>query len=179
MNIIENFQDIQGLWYIENYLSEKESEEFYHYITHHVNLELISDAKNSRRVAHFGYYYDYKNNNTLKPAPKIPDWLKELIDKQLSMLPDFNQIIINEYKPGQQIAYHTDHKMFGPVIACVTVGKSIPINFRNNEDVKELNIKSGSMYIMTGEARHQWQHSLKNTSNDIRYSITYRTVIKT
>ncbi len=86
-----------------------------------------------------------------------------------------NQIIINEYKPGQQIAYHTDHiKLFGPVIACITIGQSIPIYFRKAV-VKQLDIKSGSMYIMTGEARYEWQHSLKNNTQDTRYSITYRT----
>ncbi len=178
MHIIENFNDIKGLYYIENYLSDSESDEFKNYIKQHVTLEPITNAKNSRRVAHFGYHYSY-NNAGLTPAPKIPAWLNDLIDPNLSILKNinFNQIIINEYLPGQQIAYHTDHtKLFGPMIACVTVGQSMPIYFRNHDIVKTLNIKSGSMYMMTGESRYQWQHSLKNNSDDVRYSLTYRTV---
>lgn len=177
MNIVENFEDIPGLWYIENYLSEIESEEFKNYIANHVNLEPISTNQYSRRVAHYGYYYTY-NHTGLKPAPPIPDWLKDLLDPNILLLKNIhmNQIIINEYKPGQQIAYHTDHiGLFGPVIACITVGESIPIKFKKDV-VKTLNIKSGSMYIMTNDSRYKWQHSLKNNSLQTRYSITYRSV---
>ena len=173
----ENYQDIPGLWYIENYLSESESQEFKNYMVN-VKLEPISNAPTSRRVAHFGYYYSYDKSG-LKPATSIPEWLSDLIDPNLPVSADFNQIIINEYKPGQQIAYHTDHlQLFGPVIACVTVGESIPISFRHDNIVKKLNIKSGSMYIMTKDSRYLWQHSLKNNTSNTRYSITYRTVNK-
>ena len=180
MKVVENFEEIKGLYYIENYLTKDESKEFEHYIVTNTNLEPISTAKSSRRVAHFGYYYSY-NHTGLKPAPPIPEWLDQLMDYTLPMLNvKFDQIIINEYTPGQQIAYHTDHvKLFGPMIACITVGKSIPIQFQKDGIVKTLNIESGSMYIMTDEARYQWQHSLKNNSKETRYSITYRTVINT
>ena len=175
--MVENFEDIEGLWYIENYLSQEESQEFYNYISNHVKLEPISTAPSSRRVAHFGYYYSYKGTG-LTPAPPIPDWLDDLLDIKLPMLEGkMDQIIINEYRPGQQIAYHTDHTgLFGPVIACITVGHSVPIKFRCDGMVKQLDIKSGSMYVMTGKARYNWEHSLKNNSTETRYSITYRTI---
>jgi alkylated DNA repair dioxygenase AlkB len=89
----------------------------------------------------------------------------------------FDQLIINEYKPGQQIAPHTDHvTQFGPVIACITLGQQVPITFGLGLDKKILEIEPGSMYIMTDEARYRWTHSLKNTSQGTRYSLTYRTM---
>lgn len=114
--IIQNYQNIQGLYYIENYLSTEECTVIQQQINS-LTFEPISDAKNSRRVAHFGYRYAYDRSG-LKPAPAIPNWLDELFDPNLPITTSkINQIIINEYKPNQQIAYHTDHHLFGPVIA--------------------------------------------------------------
>ena len=64
----------------------------------------------------------------------------------------------------------------GPIIACLTVGQTVPIHFKNGSIVKTINIEEGSMYIMTGDARYKWQHSLKNNTEGVRYSLTYRTV---
>ena len=180
--ITKNFNGINGLWYIQNYLSRNEIETIKNYINNETNLEPISNKNKSRRVAHFGYYYSYDRTG-LKEAPPIPLDLKKLasverINKLINLdINSFDQVIINEYNPGQQIAYHTDHtKLFGPVISCITIGQSVPIYFRLGSEEKELLIEEGSMYIMTEDARYKWQHSLKNNSTGTRYSITYRTI---
>lgn len=91
----------------------------------------------------------------------------------------FDQVIINEYKPSQGIAPHIDHTgLFGSIIACITIGSSVPITFRKGDITKKIEIKEGSMYIMTKDSRYKWTHSLTNKSKDIRYSITYRVIKK-
>lgn len=185
-NITQNFNGINGLWYIENYLSSNEIEDIKKYIQNDIAMQPITNNSTySRRVAHFGYYYSY-NRTGLKTAPKIPTILNDLaacnrINKLTNslILEPFDQVIINEYKPNQQITYHTDDiKLFGPVIACITIGQAIPIYFKNENKEIKLDIKEGSMYIMTGDARYSWKHSLKNNKSGIRYSITYRTIVK-
>lgn len=184
--VCANFEGVSGLFYIGSYLSANEIIMLQDKLSTEIqltNLNLTNPS--SRRVAHFGYNYAY-NQSGLTLANKIPDYLanlvtttrvNELIANLVSS--EFDQVIINEYKPGQQIAYHTDHTtMFGPIIACLTVGEAVPIHFRINGVHKTVKPEIGSMYIMTGPSRYQWQHHLKNTGDTNRYSITYRTVVK-
>lgn len=179
ISVHRNYNGIDGLWYIQNYLMPSEISDIKTFIKT-INLQPLGNI-NSRRVAHYGYYYSYDRSG-LKTAPKIPSFLKKLIRINDSIRYDlikkpFDQVIINEYKYNQQIAYHTDHiKQFGPIIACITIGESVPIYFKNGTNIKKLNIDEGSIYIMTGNARYIWKHSLKNLSQNIRYSITYRTI---
>ena len=184
-SVISNAFDIPGLFYIKNYLTEAETELIMHKINSEINFEPITASANSRTVAHFGYYYAYDRSG-LKPADPIPDYLRKLTDlNRINNLcghiidNPFDQLIINEYKPNQQISPHTDHiKQFGPIIACITVGKSVPIEFELGTIKKTIRVESRSMYIMTGPSRYQWRHSLKNKGPGIRYSLTYRTVNK-
>uniref|UniRef100_A0A6C0LTK8 Fe2OG dioxygenase domain-containing protein n=1 Tax=viral metagenome TaxID=1070528 RepID=A0A6C0LTK8_9ZZZZ len=186
MSVVKNLSGIKGLWYIKDYLTDSEINMIKEKINNEIEFESITNSHNSRRTAHFGYYYLYDRSG-LKNAPIIPDFLKDLVNPKrinnkitkyvVSDTCTFNQIIINEYTPGQQIAYHIDHvKLFGPIIVCITIGQSIPIKFKYDDNIKEVNIDEGSMYIMTDAARYKWQHSLKNISDNTRYSLTYRVV---
>lgn len=184
-SIISNAFDINGLYYIPKYVPKHEIDHLKNLIAENIKLEPISSSANSRRVAHYGYFYSYDRTG-LKPADPIPLDLHKLADsKRINKLVDglinkeFDQVIINEYKPGQQIYYHTDHtKLFGEIIACVTIGQPVPIKFKYGNTIKKINVEEGSMYIMTGDARYKWQHSLINNTKDTRYSITYRTINK-
>lgn len=184
--ITENYAKISGLWYIRNYLSQDEITMLHDKIANEIIFTPISSSKNSRCVAHYGYYYSYDKTG-LKTAPAIPEYLAKLvtsarindvIDNEI-INQEFDQVIINEYKPGQQIAYHTDHtKLFGSVVACLTIGQAVSINFRKNGIEKRVEPEEGSLYIMTDKARYEWQHSLVNSGSATRYSITYRTIIE-
>ena len=96
----------------------------------------------SRRVMHFGYKYDYTSrrlDETARIGP-LPEWLahlahmvreaaseeaKQLLDRQRP----FEQAIVNEYLPGQGIAPHIDRDCFGPVIATVSLGSAVNMDF--------------------------------------------------
>lgn len=185
-SIIENAYDIPGLFYIKNYLTMSEIDTILNKIHSEIIFKPITTAPTSRLVAHFGYNYSYDRSG-IKPADPIPTDLTNIVNinkinnicgENIISNP-FDQLIINEYKPGQQIAPHTDHvTQFGPIIACITVGKSVPIIFTLGSIKKIINVESGSMYIMTKDSRYLWKHSLKNTSDGTRYSLTYRTIVK-
>ena len=127
-SVLINAFDIPGLFYIKNYLSESEIEFCMDKIKSEIKFEPISLSTNSRMVAHYGYYYSYDRSG-LKPAPPIPNYLADLANlvrindecRSDVVSAQFDQLIINKYKPDQQISPHTDHlAQFGPVIACIT-----------------------------------------------------------
>jgi len=181
--VIKNIHNINGLYYIPNFLTNNELDIIKNKLNSEIELESIF-GKTSRRIVHYGYYYSY-NRSDLKVAPAIPEYLSRLVDPdrinniigENIIIKKYDQLIINEYNPDQKITYHTDHtKQFGPIIMCITVGQSVPIKFKKGDIIKSINIQEGSMYIMSGDARYKWQHSLKNSTNQTRYSLTFRTV---
>ena len=97
---------------------------------------------------------------------------------------DLDQLIINEYKPGQGIHPHVDHtKYFGPNIVCLTINSGVGIDFTKDELKKTVYVQQGSIYVMSGEGRYNWRHGIKHAMYDvgkkrgIRVSLTYRTVV--
>jgi alkylated DNA repair dioxygenase AlkB len=179
---MKNAHGIQGLWYIPHYLTQDEINILKENINNKYQFEPISNTAYSRRVSHYGYFYSY-NHSGLKSADALPNELKELMTperinkmtNEIVFTTAFNQIIINEYKPKQKISAHTDHvKLFGPIVACLTLGSSVPIQFTFKDQTIFVPVDEGSLYIMTGESRYQWKHQLQNNTKETRYSITYR-----
>ena len=65
-----------------------------------------------RRTLHYGYEYIYTSKNKLVKAPPVPEWLEWLRKRVSATLGvDFDQILVNEYEPGQGISKHVDNKI--------------------------------------------------------------------
>lgn len=168
----------KGLRLVEDFLTEDEEKDLISFIDSQKWMTLLR-----RRVQQYGRSYDY-GSKSLGPAPIIPQELKSLASK----IPEFerepDQIIVNEYQPGQGISAHSDHYLhFGPVIASVSLGHAVPMIFRNKSGKEfELLLPRRSVVILTGESRSSWTHEIpaRRKDNGIerqrRISITYRTV---
>lgn len=153
----------------------------------------LADLK--RRVQHYGYKYDYKARSItqdLRLGP-IPGWLASLCDRLLaegifSKRPD--QVIINEYQPGQGITPHIDCvPCFSETIASISVGGSCVMEFMHpatNEKSAQF-LEPRSLIVLEGAARYKWQHAIPQRKTDSwngqklprgrRISLTFRTVI--
>jgi alkylated DNA repair dioxygenase AlkB len=155
------------------------------------NLDLtpITASANSRRVAHFGYAYDYHTGAVGAPAPSFPVFVAVLRDVALRHLPDgatLDQCIINRYLPGQGISAHVDSPTYGEYICCFTFGTGATVEFTRCGKKVEVYTEPGSLYIMSGEARHAWKHEMRARKSDVvegkkiprgvRYSVTFRSV---
>lgn len=176
--------DIKGLIYIDNYLPQNLIDEIRSIIfSGQIEFKCITSNPNSRRVKHYGYNYSY-NRAGLKVADPIPDFINKLISYELrnylkehTMKDNFDQVIINEYRPKEKISYHIDNpKQFGEIIACITIGEPVPIKFKLEKEVKTLIPNEGSIYVLTEDARYKWSHSSTNNTKGVRYSITFRTI---
>ena len=188
--IINDISMIQGLTYIPNFIDNLEVKQF----IESINAEpWLSDIK--RRVQHYGYKYDYKARSIDYSMfiGKLPIWAitmaQRLFDERIiSELPD--QLIINEYEPGQGIANHVDcEPCFGDTIISISLGSSCVmdfINLRTRQKV-EVMLESGSLVVLSGEARHNWTHGIAQRKTDnfkgmkterrLRISMTFRKVI--
>lgn len=181
--------DISGVLYLSEFISVQEEADLLNYID---SQPWITDL--GRRVQHYGYRYDYKKakldrNITL---PKIPAWLfrmqKDLMDECSLDLPP-NQLIINEYEPGQGITDHIDATDdFGETIMMVSLGSSCVMDFTSAEtNQKEaVFLEQRSLLMVQGDARYKWKHGITKRKTDIwngipfprsrRVSLTFRHV---
>lgn len=181
---------IPGLRYLPLYLSTTDQARLLETIDHQTWSNELR-----RRVQHYGYRYDYKKR-TVEPSMylgPLPDWLGKLAacmnrDALTASVPD--QVIINEYEPGQGIASHVDcEPCFGDTIISLSLGSPCVMVFtslRTRADVEML-LEPGSLLILQGEARHRWMHGIPARKADVvngqpiergrRVSVTLRTVI--
>lgn len=181
---------IPGLSYVPEYISPQEEGELTSAID---SQQWITELK--RRVQHYGWRYDYKAKS-IAPESRLgplPEWLMPYCDRMRAdrlfpQLPD--QVIINEYQPGQGIAPHVDCvPCFTDTIASLSLGSTCVMEFTNVETGQKIPVllEPRSLVVLTGDARYRWQHAIFHRKTDKyngfvfprgrRLSLTFRKVI--
>jgi alkylated DNA repair dioxygenase AlkB len=182
--------EVSGLSYLPDYLDQAA----------HDQLVETVDAQPwlgdlSRRVQHYGYKYDYKARKvdpSLYLGP-LPDWAAELArrlerEEWFEELPD--QLIVNEYHPGQGIAKHVDCvPCFGKTVVSITLGSTCVLELARGQEKRPLLLEPRSAVVLQGDARYRWTHAIAGRKQDRwqgqvfprarRISLTFRKVIVT
>lgn len=147
-----------------------------------------------RRVQHYGYKYDYSSRQLAKQiAAPIPIWARELIKEiyeRTMVKGGFDQVIVNEYEPGQGISAHIDHtKIFGKEVVTLSLGSPCVMEFSRPNDGKtaEVLLMPDDLLALSGAARYDWRHAIRGRMSDKwegkllrrsrRVSVTFRTVV--
>ena len=117
----------------------------------------------------------------LHTAPPFPPFLRSVAEDALAYCPDteIDQCISTRYGVGAGIGWHSDAKQFGGTIMGVSLAGSARLQFRPNgsqERTHELVVAPGSLYVMQGPARWDYQHRVLPVKTE-RYSLTFRQVI--
>ena len=158
---------------IENFISSEQEKQLIDFIDSKDNTwnNLLK-----RRTMHFGYEYNYHQSGTLRETKPIPKEFNEIIDlvgKQLNKYVEnqpINQVIINEYLPGQGISPHIDANSFGDVIVSLSLGSDAVMEFTNitMTSTKKVNIllKRCSVIFLTKDTRYKWRHSIPARKTD-------------
>ena len=75
-------------------------------------------------------------------------------------VPDHLHLI--EYKEGGGFPFHRDCDEIGAVIAGLTLGSSRVIEYRREDGPATVRVllRPGDLYVMSGEARRDWQHAI-------------------
>jgi alkylated DNA repair protein (DNA oxidative demethylase) len=134
-----------------------------------------------RLTAMYGWSYDF-DDGSFTPAETIPDWLLPLQAKaaRLAGLPpdELAQALLIRYDPGAGIGWHRDRPVFEHVLG-ISLGAPAAMRFRRRRrggfDRTSVFLSARSIYHLTGEARHQWEHSIA-AMEAMRWSITFRSL---
>jgi alkylated DNA repair dioxygenase AlkB len=149
-----------------------------------------------RRVQHFGYVYDYKARTVPADAylGALPGWLGVFAERLVFLgyvedLPD--QVIANEYRPGQGISAHIDCvPCFSETIVSVSLMSQCEMLFRERRGSAALAVllHARSGLSLTGAGRYDWTHEIPARKSDVvdgmkmerrrRISLTFRKVIR-
>lgn len=186
---VENVSEvprIQGMTYVQDFLSRDEQESVLQEID---RQPWRNDLK--RRVQHYGYVYDYKARRVDSSMflGSLPTFVmpvaQRLVERSLfARLPD--QLIVNEYHPGQGITAHVDcEPCFAGAIAMVSLGWAYEMDFihAQTRDTKSILLDTGSVLVIEGDARYNWLHQIKPRRSDRgiprrrRVSLTFRNVV--
>lgn len=190
---------ISGLFIWTDYISEREEKQL---------LDLVDSQEWSteltRRVQHFGARYCYKSKKLFRDVSPIPeDFMHLMLKYNLKRAtfptatfdslwevsnPPFvpEQVIVNEYMPGQGIAPHVDSKdCFGETILSLSLGSQTTMTFENLQSKEKVSylIPPCSLVIMEDEAREFWSHSIPARVFDDyakrsrRVSLTFREIL--
>lgn len=187
---VNKLNQIPGLSHVQGYISHPEHDALLERITEGLWLTAMK-----RRVQHYGYQYDYKAHqiNLAMRVGALPGWLQQLaerlqIDRHISTIPD--QVIINEYLPGQGITDHVDcEPCFDDTVISLSLGSGCLMNLTRKVDKYRIPIwlEPRSILILKGEARYEWTHGIPARKADevngqrieraTRVSLTFRKVI--
>jgi alkylated DNA repair dioxygenase AlkB len=134
-----------------------------------------------RLTAYFGWSYDF-DAASLTPADPIPDWLLPLRAKAAQFAglqaEEFTQALLIRYDPGAGIGWHRDRPVFEHVVG-ISLGAPATMRFRRRRpggfDRAKASLMPRSIYHLTGEARHKWEHSIA-AMEETRWSITFRSL---
>lgn len=182
--------DIEGLQYIADFISQDEEAELINAIDKNTWLH---DLK--RRVQHYGYKYDYKARGITPDCyiGPLPNWIEQIAHKLhqyglFKATPD--QVIVNEYIPGQGISAHIDCiPCFDDVIASLSLGSAAVMQFEHTQQNQkhEIYLQPRSLIVLQGAARYKWTHAIPARKSDKvdglkidrgrRLSLTFRKII--
>lgn len=189
-NDLELIKTVQGLEYKENFINEVEHNEIWDAVC---SSPWLGDLK--RRVQHYGYKYDYRKRaiDHSMFVGEIPDWsvkyAQRLVDLgYIDIIPD--QIIVNEYTPGQGIADHIDcEPCFADTVISLSLGSDIVMQLKekgNRPNQVDILLESKSLIILKGDSRYKWTHGIPSRKRDTfngerfnrdrRISLTFRKV---
>ena len=188
---LQQVTDVPGLKFVERFLTPEQQD----YCVQQVDAA-VDEWRNdlSRRVQHYGWRYDYKAR-AITPDMHIgalPNWLGDLAQRLYDETGLFDrvpeQVIVNEYLPGQGIATHIDHPGFGPTVCTISLLDDWEMDFSENwRDKSPALLQRGSCVLLTGDARSIWQHGIAPRKSEAtetgrrprkrRLSLTFRTVV--
>jgi alkylated DNA repair dioxygenase AlkB len=181
---------IEGLRYVPDFVSGEQHD---HLLREIDASEWRGDLR--RRVQHYGFRYDYKSRSVdhSMRIGDLPPWVGGLADRLLEegYFPERpDQVIVNEYEPGQGISNHVDcEPCFTGTVASLSLGSACVMNFTHKEsgEVVPVLLEPRSLVVFSGVARYDWMHGIPARKSDAvggrtlrrsrRVSLTFRKVI--
>jgi len=178
---------VPGLFLFPDFINERKEKDLLDEIDSKVWM-----VDYARRLQYYGYRNELESPYDLVPFPvSLPDQIRLLSDDIVreGILDDApDQVIINEYMPGEGIRPHKDRNYYENQICGVNLGSGCVMRFIKgaNLETRDVEIPRRSIYVMQDDARRKWSHGIPPRKKDVlngiihhrerRVSITYRKV---
>ena len=174
---------IPGLRYLPGYVTEAEERALAEAID---GLPWNTEWRRRRQPYGAGY-------GTGDAAPPIPDWgrrLAERLSEDGVTAEPFDQMLVNEYLPGQGIAPHRDYAPYGRTVASLSLLSACVMDFRHRPTGRRerLLLERRSLLVLSDEARYEWERGIAPRKKDEwqglplvrsrRLSVTFRFLAK-
>ena len=156
----DDVPNIPGLFYRPNYITKAEEQA----LLTAIDAETW-DTTWERRRQPYGASYGTGD----RPPRPIPDWGTTLRDRlRRDGIGDFDQMLVNEYLPGQGIALHVDYDPFDRVVVSLSLSAPCVMDFRHVADDGRgaLLLESRSLLILEDMARYDWKHGIARRKQD-------------
>jgi alkylated DNA repair dioxygenase AlkB len=143
---------------------------------------IVLHGQAARRTARqYGLDYDYAARAPT-PGEPIPAWIQPVRARAAELAgrdeEELAEVLVQRYPPGATIGWHRDAPAFGTVVG-VSLRGSSRLRFQRGKGperrVWEVLLEPRSGYVLAGQARTSWQHSIPPTK-ELRYSIGFRTL---
>jgi DNA oxidative demethylase len=182
MNLLFDTPLVAGLRYREEVISERDEAQL---IARLGGLELapfrFHGWLGNRKTQSLGWRYDFEDASFTRAEP-IPDWLQGLRESAADfsgLYPeDFVHVLLARYDPGAGIGWHRDRDVFEKVVG-ISLNTPATLRFRQRTATgfrrANVEVAPRSAYLLSGEARHDWEHSI-SPGQSLRFSITFRTL---
>jgi len=180
----------EGLTYRAGFLTAEEERELVRLAaTLAVQPVQMRGGVGKRETIHFGWKYDH-DGWKVDPAPPPPAELEALVVRCAAAAglerEQLQQVMVARYPEGATIGWHRDAPMFGSPVIGVSLLSPCEMRFRRalgprgdaarrQFEKYAVLLEPRSLYILDGDARGSWQHSIPPTPA-LRYSITMRTL---
>lgn len=183
---------IDGLSYLPNWITQTEHDNLLNEID-----KMPWETTLKRRVQQYGFRYDYTKAKNMVMSHKdnyigpLPDFLQEVAirlfdEKIFTEIPD--EILVNEYFPGQGIANHVDClPCFDDTVVSLSLGSQCIMDLKKGTETVYKHLEKNSILILKGESRYEWSHGIRANKSDIingkwvprtrRVSVTFRKTI--
>jgi alkylated DNA repair dioxygenase AlkB len=125
------------------------------------------DTTWQRRRQPYGASY----GQSRQAANPIPLWGLAIIERLhqdgISQRP-FDQMLINEYLPGQGIAMHIDYEPFDRTVTSLSLLSPCVMDFRHatTGQRRAVLLKRRSLLVLSDEARYDWLHGIAPRKKD-------------
>jgi alkylated DNA repair dioxygenase AlkB len=170
---------VPGMRYLPGYISQAEEASLVAAID---ALPWNTEWKRRRQPYGAGY------GSGGEPAP-IPEWGRRLADRMfvdgVTARP-FDQMLVNEYAPGQGISSHRDYAPYGRTVVSLSLLSACVMDFLQvaTGEKKSLLLEPRSLLVLSDEARFEWEHGIAPRKSDVwqgmrwdrgrRLSVTFR-----
>ena len=153
---------IPGLSYLRDYITKTEEQK----LVSAIDAETWDETWDRRRQPYGASYGRRKGD-----VPPDPDLGAALIERlHADGVGDrrFDQMLVNEYTPGQGISFHRDYDPFDRTVVSLSLLSPCVMEFRRISDGRREStlLEPRSLLILEDEARYEWEHGIARRKSD-------------